>query len=83
MLLSFAYLSFAYLAFSTLLRLLMRGRHSEFAEDVEQLVLRHQVAVLRRQQPRPSFRWAPKASRGFESSPPLNHVEPGPMAPSC
>jgi hypothetical protein len=41
MLLSFAYLllSFAYLAFSTLLRLLVRGRPSEFTKDVELLVL--------------------------------------------
>jgi putative transposase len=54
-------LSFVYLAFSALLQLLMGSRRSKFAKDVELLVLRHQLLVLRRQQPRPSFRAADRA----------------------
>src|SRR5919197_6752836 len=48
-------LSFAYLCFSAVLRLLIRRRSSEFAKDVELLVLRHQLAVLARLQRRPSL----------------------------
>jgi putative transposase len=53
--------SFAYLAFSAVLRLLASGRSSEFAKDVELLVLRHQLLVLQRQQRRPSLRPADRA----------------------
>jgi hypothetical protein len=49
-------------AFSAVLRLLVGSRSSEFAKDVELLVLRHQLVVLERQQRRrPSLRPADRA----------------------
>jgi hypothetical protein len=54
-------LSFALLAFSAMLRLLVGRRRSTFAKDVELLVVRPQLAVLHRQQPRPAGRAADRA----------------------
>jgi putative transposase len=55
-------LSFVYLAFVSVLRLLAGRRRSEFAKDVELLALRHELAVLRRQERgRPRLRWCDRA----------------------
>ena len=48
--------SFAYLAFVSLLKLLIRGGRHVDVKDVELLVLRHQLEVLRRQVERPKLR---------------------------
>jgi putative transposase len=54
-------LSFLYLMTRRLVGMLLRGLRSEHAKDVEIAVLRHQLAVLRRQVKRPRFRPADRA----------------------
>jgi hypothetical protein len=54
-------LSFVYLAFVSLLRLLMRCGRTVEVNDIELLVLRHQLEVLRRQLERPKLRASDRA----------------------
>jgi len=49
-------LSFFYAAVRRLLQLLVLGRQSETQKDLEIVVLRHKLTVLRRQMKRPVFR---------------------------
>src|SRR3954470_20610697 len=50
-----------YLIFQHLLGLLLLLGHTSATKDVELLVLRHEVAVLRRTNPRPRLDWADRA----------------------
>ena len=52
---------FLYLIFSRLLSWLMLLGRASSSKDVELLVLRHEVAVLRRTNPRPRLDWADRA----------------------
>src|SRR5437763_1226632 len=54
-------LSFAYLAFVSLLKLLLRGRRYERAQDIELIALRHQREGLRRHVERLRLRTAQAA----------------------
>jgi hypothetical protein len=54
-------LSFLYLAFRALLGALVRSRRTLDTKDVELLVLRHELEVLRRQVARPKLRPADRA----------------------
>ena len=46
-----------YLAFSKLVSWLVLRTQSDTAKEIETLVLRHQLAVLRRRIPRPRISW--------------------------
>ena len=50
-----------YLIFSRLLSGLRRLRRTTSVKDIELLVLRHEVAVLRRANPRPRLDWVDRA----------------------
>ena len=55
-------LRLAYLALARVLSWLTLLARSDVAKDVEILVLRHEVAVLRRQNPRPTLTWVDRAA---------------------
>ena len=50
-----------YLAFSRLLGWIVLHTRSDATKDIEILVLRHQLAVLRRRTPRPGMSWSDRA----------------------
>ena len=54
-------LSFLYWAFHRLLELVVLGSRSERAKDIELIVLRHQLSVLKRQVGRPNLTHADRA----------------------
>jgi hypothetical protein len=54
-----------YLIFTQVLGLVLLMGRTSSAKDVELLVLRHEVAVLRRNNPRPRLEWAGPRPRSW------------------
>src|SRR6266571_4294313 len=61
-------LSFIYLAFVSILKLLVRCGRSHGTKDIELMILRHQLQVLRRQVVRPRLQGADRALLAAASS---------------
>ena len=55
------FVSLIYLAFCRITAWLVLPARSNAAKDIELLVLRHEVAVLRQRNPKPRLEWADRA----------------------
>jgi hypothetical protein len=74
--------SFLYLALRALLGALVRSRRSLNVKDVELLVLRHELEILRRQVVRPELRTVDRALLAAAAFTPVNDVREGRQDPA-